>query len=124
MEDRGFIAHAVSMFARSKITPLLIVFSVLAGVLAVFNLPREEEPQIAVPMFDVLVGYPGASAREVEEQVVNVGERKLWEIDGVEYIYSAIHSEGALITVRFKVGEDPAWRPLNYTARCIRIWTS
>ncbi len=104
--NEGFIAKVVGAFARSKVTPLIILFSVFIGFLAVMNLPREEEPQISVPMFDIFVSYPGAGAEEVERRIVNVGERRLWEINGVEYIYSMIRSEGAIITVRFKVGED------------------
>ncbi len=97
----------VSYFAKSKITPLLIAASLVIGVFAVINLPREEEPQISVPMFDIFARYPGADSKEVEQRIVTLGERKLWEIPGVEYIYSTIEPEGALITVRFKVGEDP-----------------
>jgi len=102
----GFLSKVIGVFARSKVTPLIIVFSMFIGFLAVVNLPREEEPQISVPMFDIFVSYPGASAEEVERRIVNVGERKLWEISGVEYIYSMTQSEGTLITVRFRVGED------------------
>lgn len=101
-----FIGKIVDYFARSKITPLIIGFSILIGVFAVFNIPREEEPQISVPMFDIFVSYPGATAEEVERRIVSLGERKLWEIPGVEYIYSTSEPDGALIIVRFKVGED------------------
>ena len=94
-------------FVVSKLTPLLALFSLFVGALALWKLPREEEPQINVPMFDVLVPYPGASAREVEEQVVNVGERRLQEIPGVEYIYSTARPGQALFIVRFKVGTSP-----------------
>lgn len=104
--QEGLIARIVRIFVKSKVTPLIIGFSIFLGVLAVFNLPREEEPQISVPMFDIFVSYPGATAEEVENRIVNVGERKLWEIAGVEYVYSIIQAEGAVITVRFRVGED------------------
>jgi len=100
------ISGIVSYFAKSKITPLIIAASFIIGLFAVINLPREEEPQISVPMFDIFVSYPGADSKEVEQRIVNLGERKLWEIPGVEYIYSTIEPEGALIIVRFKVGED------------------
>lgn len=101
-----WMSGTVSYFARSKITPLVIAVSMILGVFAVMNLSREEEPQISVPMFDIFVSYPGADSKEVEQRIVNLGERKLWEIPGVEYIYSTIEPEGALIIVRFKVGED------------------
>ncbi|MFH0753854.1 MAG: efflux RND transporter permease subunit [Candidatus Omnitrophota bacterium] len=106
LNQEGFIARIVGMFVKSKVTPLIIGFSIFLGVLAVLNLPREEEPQISVPMFDIFVSYPGATAEEVERRIVNVGERKLWEINGVEYVYSMTQPQGAVITVRFRVGED------------------
>ncbi len=104
--NSDIISGIVSYFAKSKITPLIIAVSLVVGVFAVMNLPREEEPQISVPMFDIFVKYPGADSKEVEQRIVTLGERKLWEIPGVEYIYSTIEPEGALIIVRFKVGED------------------
>ncbi|MDD5439176.1 MAG: efflux RND transporter permease subunit [Candidatus Omnitrophica bacterium] len=102
----NFIRSLVDYFARSKITPLIIGFSIIVGLFAVLNIPREEEPQISVPMFDIFVAYPGATAEEVEQRIVTLGERKLWEIPGVEYIYSTSEPDGALIIVRFKVGEN------------------
>jgi multidrug efflux pump subunit AcrB len=104
--SESFIARVVGAFIRSKVTPLVIGFSIFLGILSVMNLPREEEPQISVPVFDIFVAYPGATAEEVERRIVNVGERKLWELPGVEYIYSMTEADGAVITVRFKVGED------------------
>ena len=93
-------------FVNSKLTPLLVIASVLLGAMAVLLLPREEEPQIKVPMVDVMVGMPGASAKEVEERVVRPMEQLLWEIQGVEYVYSTAMSGQAMTIVRFKVGED------------------
>jgi multidrug efflux pump subunit AcrB len=97
-------------FARawisSKLTPLLIVAALLIGGFAVWKLPREEEPQIIVPMIDVMVGMPGASAREVEERVTKPMEKLLWEIPGVEYIYSTSSPNMSLAIVRFAVGQD------------------
>ncbi len=102
----NFLGRIVSAFTSSKVTPLIIIASILMGVFAVVNLPREEEPQISVPMFDIFVSYPGSSAQEVERRIINLGERKLWEISGVEYIYSTAEADGAMFIVRFKVGED------------------
>jgi multidrug efflux pump subunit AcrB len=99
----GKIAHA---FINSKLTPLIIGASLLLGLFAIVRLPREEEPQIIVPMIDVFVAMPGASAREVEERVTRPMEKLLWEIPGVEYIYSTSAPGQALAIVRFKVGED------------------
>ena len=75
-------------FINSKLTPLIIIASILLGIAAVIALPREEEPQIIVPMIDVFVQMPGASAKEVEQRVTKPMEKLLWEIPGVEYIYS------------------------------------
>ncbi len=90
----------------SKLTPLLICASLLTGAFAVWKLPREEEPQIIVPMIDVFVQMPGASAHEVEERVTRPMEKLLWEIPGVEYIYSTSSPGGSLAIVRFYVGQD------------------
>ena len=102
----NWIGSIVAFFVKSKVTPLILGFALFLGIMAVVNLPREEEPQISVPMFDIFVRYPGATAQEVEKRIIDVGERKLWEIPGVEYIYSTSLSDSALIVVRFKVGED------------------
>jgi multidrug efflux pump subunit AcrB len=93
-------------FVNSKLTPLLVIASVLLGAMAVILLPREEEPQINVPMVDVMVAMSGASANEVEERVVRPMEQLLWEIKGVEYVYSTAMPGQATCIVRFKVGED------------------
>ncbi|MCI0558691.1 MAG: efflux RND transporter permease subunit, partial [Nitrososphaera sp.] len=99
----GKVAHA---FMDSKLTPLIIVASILLGMGAVLLLPREEEPQIVVPMIDIFVQMPGASAQEVEERITKPMEKLLWEIPGVEYIYSTSAPGYALAIVRFYVGED------------------
>ena len=93
-------------FVNSKLTPLFVVASILLGVFAVVKLPREEEPQIIVPMIDIFVEMPGASAREVEERVTKPMEKLLWEIPGVEYIYSTSSPGMSMAVVRFFVGED------------------
>ena len=90
----------------SKLTPLVIAASVLLGLFAVWKLPREEEPQIIVPMVDVSVAMPGASAREVEQRVTEPMEKLLWEIPGVEYIYSTSSPGMSMAIVRFLVGQD------------------
>lgn len=103
MKIAGRIAAA---FIDSKLTPLFIGASLLLGLFAVLRLPREEEPQIIVPMIDVFVAMPGASAAEVEQRVTRPMEKLLWEIPGVEYIYSTSMPSAAMAVVRFKVGED------------------
>jgi multidrug efflux pump subunit AcrB len=101
----GLAGRLAKGFLRSKLTPLLVLASLLLGALAVWLTPREEEPQIVVPMVDLYVPYPGASPKEVESQIVAPLERRLWGIPGVEYLYSASRPGMALITVRFKVNE-------------------
>src|SRR5512132_2686232 len=99
----GKLAQA---FINSKLTPLVIVASILLGVGAVLMLPREEEPQIIVPMIDVFVQMPGASAKEVEERVTKPMEKLLWEVPGVEYIYSTSSPGSSMAVVRFYVGQN------------------
>ncbi len=105
-EAHGPAAAMAGGFINSKLTPLLIISSVLLGVFAIVMLPREEEPQIKVPMIDVMVGMPGASAKEVEERVTSPMEKLLWEIPGVEYVYSITRPGESLVIVRFDVGYD------------------
>ena len=100
----GAIAKA---FLESKLTPLMVVFSLLLGAFAVLITPREEEPQIKVPMIDVMVGFPGATAEEVEHRAITPLEKLLYEIENVDYIYSTSQPSGGLIIVRFLVGSDP-----------------
>ena len=100
----GSIAKA---FLHSKLTPLIVVFSLLLGAFAVLVTPREEEPQIKVPMIDVMVGYPGATAEEVEYRAITPLEKKLYEIGNVEDVYSTSQPSGGMIIVRFLVGTNP-----------------
>ncbi len=102
----GLAGRVAKAFIDSKLTPLVILASLLLGMGAVLLLPREEEPQIVVPMLDIFVSMPGASAKEVEERITKPMEKLLWEIPGVEYIYSTSSPERSFVVVRFKVGED------------------
>jgi len=99
----GKIAH---YFIDSKLTPLIIMASMLLGLGALVALPREEEPQIIVPMIDIFVEMPGAEAKEVEQRITRPMEKLLWEIPGVEYIYSTSMPGRAMTVVRFLVGEN------------------
>jgi len=101
-----WLARLTAVFVDSKLAPLLILAAVLTGVMAVWATPSEEEPQIVVPMIDVHVSMPGAAPREVENRVVTPMERILWEIPGVEYVYSTAAEGEAVTIVRFKVGMD------------------
>jgi multidrug efflux pump subunit AcrB len=109
----GRIARA---FVDSKLTPLLVIAALLLGGLSILKTPREEEPQIVVPMLDVSVAMPGASADEVAQRVSEPMERLLREVPGVEYVYSISHPGMSLLIVRFYVGtkqEDAVIRVYN-----------
>ena len=103
----GIAGRIAATFINSKLTPLIIIAAVLLGTAAIVLLPREEEPQIKVPMVDVMVSMAGSNAKEIEERTTQPMEKLLWEIPGVEYIYSTSRDSASLIIVRFKVGEDP-----------------
>ncbi len=103
---RGLAGRIAAAFIHSKLTPLAIVASMALGLYAVVALPREEEPQIVVPMIDVIVEMPGASPAEVEQRVTRPIEQWLWEVPGVEYLYSTSMTGRAMVIVRFLVGED------------------
>ena len=96
----------VGIFLRSNLPIILIVLAVAAGITALQVTPREEDPQIVVPLADVHVSFPGHSAHEVEQLAATPLERLLYEIDGVEYVYTMSREGHAIVTVRFYVGED------------------
>jgi multidrug efflux pump subunit AcrB len=103
----GIAGRIAAAFIDSKLTPLVVIASVLLGAAAIVLLPREEEPQIKVPMVDVMVSMPGSTAKEIEDRATRPMEKLLWELPGVEYIYSTSRDSESLVIVRFKVGEDP-----------------
>src|SRR6478672_6403384 len=84
----GIAGRIAAAFIHSKLTPLIIIASLMLGVFAVLKTPREEEPQIIVPLMDIMVAMPGATAKEVEQRIASPMEKLLREIPGVEYIYS------------------------------------
>ena len=102
----GPAGKIANYFVNSKLTPLFIVASMILGLASVIALPREEEPQIIVPMIDIFVQMPGSDATEVEQRVTRPMEKLLWEIPGVEYIYSTSMPGMAMTIVRFLVGQD------------------
>lgn len=113
MKDRpgqvpsGMAGKIAALFIDSKLTPLIVVGSLLLGLFAVIMLPREEEPQIKVPMVDVIVSMPGFTAKEVEERATRPMEKILWEIPGVEYVYSTSLTGESRLIARFEVGRNP-----------------
>ena len=105
-EPIGFSSRIVALFLDGPLPLLIIIATLLAGAVALWLTPREEEPQIVVPLADVLVRAPGLSARQIERQVTTPLEKLLYQIDGVEYVYSMSRENEAIVTVRFFVGED------------------
>ncbi len=106
MSAPGMAGRLAAAFINSKLTPLFMVASLALGLFGVVALPREEEPQIIVPMIDVFVELPGATPAEVEQRVTRPMEKLLWEIPGVEYLYSTSSPGLAMVIVRFYVGEQ------------------
>ncbi len=103
---RGLIAAVVERFLGGQLAIIVVIAALCLGLAAILLTPREEDPQIVVPLADIVVAAPGASAEEVEQLVTTPLERFLWQIDGVEYVYSVSHRDQAVVTVRFFVGED------------------
>lgn len=104
--NQDFLSGIVSIFLHSNLSVMLIIFSLIVGAAALAITPREEDPQIVVPLADVYVNFPGRTAHEVEQLVATPLERMLYQIDGVEYVYSMSRENQAIITVRFYVGQD------------------
>ncbi len=102
----GIAGRLAALFLHSRLTPLLVLASVLLGVFAVLVTPREEEPQINVTVADVFIPFPGASAAEVENLVTIPAEQILSEIPGIKHVYSQSRPGMSIVTVRFKVGEN------------------
>ncbi len=102
----GISGRIAQAFLRSKLTPLVTVASLAVGMIGMLATPREEEPQISVPMIDVIATFPGAGPAEVEQRVARPIEKKMQEIPGVDHVYTMSGDGFAMITVRFDVGED------------------
>jgi len=107
MPRLGASGRVAAAFLESKLTPLLVLASLVLGALAVLATPREEEPQIVVPMIDVMTLWPGAEAQETERLVTIPLERSIREIPGVEYLYATSRPSGSMLVARFQVSWDP-----------------
>ena len=103
---RGLTTQIVKIFTTSQLSILFLIISLLAGAAALTLTPREEDPQIVVPVMDVLIDYPGASSEEVEKLVATPLEVLLKQIEGVEYVYSVSRPGAAVVTVRYFVGQS------------------
>lgn len=111
----GLTTRIVKVFTTSQLSILFLIISMLAGAVALIMTPREEDPQIVVPVMDVLLEYPGASSEEVEKLAATPLEVLLKQIEGVEYVYSVSRPGTAIITVRYYVGQ-------NYENSLIKTW--
>ncbi len=100
------LGRIVEAFIRRNLAVLFILFALAAGIGALMVTPREEDPQIVVPMADVFVQMPGFTARQVERLAATPLEKLLSQVDGVEYVYSMSRENNAVVTVRFFVGEN------------------
>jgi multidrug efflux pump subunit AcrB len=103
----GISGRIAEYFLRNSLTPLIALIALLLGVFATMITPREEEPQINVTMANVFVPFPGASAKDVESLVARPAEQVLSRIAGIEHVYSVSRPGMAVVTVQYKVGEDP-----------------
>ncbi len=104
--QNGLAGKIASLFLDSKLTILLMGAFLIIGIYSTSLIPREEEPQIDVPIADIFVGYPGASPEEVETRIAKPLEKLITNITGVEYVYTTSMNEQAMIIVQFYVGED------------------
>jgi multidrug efflux pump subunit AcrB len=102
----GFAGGIAKLFINSKLTPLLMVAFLAIGIYSSYLTPREEEPQIDVPIADIFFRYPGASPQEIESRVMQPLEKVVANIPGVEYVYSTSMPGQAMLIVQFYVGED------------------
>ncbi|MGC8539483.1 MAG: efflux RND transporter permease subunit [Phycisphaerae bacterium] len=104
--ELSLIERVVKIFLHSKLSLVLILLAVLLGTASLLITPREKDPQIIVPMVDIYVSYPGHSAKSVEQLVTTPLEKLLYQIHGVEYVYSTSRRDQSMVTARFFVGQD------------------
>ena len=104
--EKGFSGNIAKAFLQSKLTILLMGAFLLIGAYSTYLIPREEEPQIQVPMADIFIGYPGAEPKDVETKVAAPMEKMISNVKGVEYVYSTSMKGQAMLIVQFYVGED------------------
>jgi multidrug efflux pump subunit AcrB len=105
-ESLGIAGKTARSFINSPLSPLLLLVSLAIGIIGLILTPRQEDPQISVPMVDVFVKYPGASSSQVTSLATEPLERMLSEITGIKHVYSASQKEQAMVTVEFDVGQE------------------
>ncbi len=104
-KDLGIAGRTARAFISSPLSPILLIVSLALGLIGLLLTPRQEDPQISVPIIDIFVGYPGASAEQTAKQIAAPLERIMSEIDGVDHVYSASRRGQAMVTVQFDIGE-------------------
>lgn len=102
----GMAGAMAKFFINSPLSPLLYLAMLMLGILGLLATPRQEDPQISVPMVDLIVQYPGAEPEQVASLAVQPLERIMYEIQGVDHVYSASQRGMGIVTVQFDVGED------------------
>ncbi|WP_456448557.1 efflux RND transporter permease subunit [Thiolapillus sp.] len=105
-ENLGIAGRTARFFINSPLSPLLYMTMFLLGLAGLIMTPRQEDPQISVPLIDLFVQYPGAPVEEVASLAIQPLERMMWEIEGVKHVYSASRRGGGMVTVQFEVGEE------------------
>ena len=105
-ESLGIAGRTARFFIRSPLSPLFYISMLLMGLLGLVMTPRQEDPQISVPMIDIMVQYPGASSQQVASLAMQPLERIMSEIPGVKHVYSASQRNGGMVTIEFDVGEQ------------------
>jgi multidrug efflux pump subunit AcrB len=105
-ESLGIAGRTARFFIRSPLSPLFYMAMLMMGLLGLVATPRQEDPQISVPMIDIMVAYPGASAQQVSNIAIQPLERMISEIPGVKHVYSAAQRGQGIVTVEFDVGEQ------------------
>ena len=119
--NEGISGKIANVFMESKLTILLMVAMMVVGIYSSFLIPREEEPQINVPMADIMIGYPGANPEEVENRIIKPLEKVIANIKGVKHIHSMAMNGQAMIIVQFKVGEDTERSYVNLYNELMRV---
>lgn len=103
----GLSGRLTKATLHSPLTPLMLLAAIAVGLMAVLSIPREEEPQISVPMVDIMVAAPGLSASDATELAAKPLEAIVRSIDGVEHVYTQVQDDQVMVTARFMVGSDP-----------------
>ena len=100
------ITRIVQLFLRSRLSIILIIFSLVLGISTLIMMPKEEDPQISVPMADILISAPGASAKEIDRLAATPLNQLLMQLKDVEDVYSISEDDKALVTAKFYVGTN------------------